>query len=136
MTACPDRYSTGRNLYSIPPGTGQDRIPIIDLRKKTSDRQKQKTVQNSSPAKFWCPAQVLKEIVMSLYHSPPFDIPIIALTTDTLGNFLGPAQHNSPCGTTRLHPQGKGGPAGTYCVGTDPKILPKLWVSVVGSPER
>ena len=25
-----------------------------------------------------------------------------------------------PCGTTRLHPQGKGGPAGTYCVGADP----------------
>ena len=44
--------------------------------------------------------------------------------------------HNSPFGATRLHPQGKGGPAGTYCVGADPKKFPKLSVSVVGSPER
>ena len=71
VTACPVRYSTllpvvrsalgivRSKLYSIPPGTGQNRIPIIDLRKITSDRQKDGTVQNWGPAKFFSPVQVL-----------------------------------------------------------------------------
>ena len=64
---------------------------------------------------------MLLSFSMSRSPSLPFEIPIIVLTTDQnvsskafSWRTLLPVQKEAPSGATRLHPQGKGGPAMDY----------------------
>ena len=133
MTACPVRYSTllpvVRSTLGIPrpklllySPRVLDKIILqcIEPRQKTSDRQKDRTVQNRGPANFCSPVQMLLSFPMSRSPSLPFTIPIIVLRNQNETSIAFswrtplPVQKRAPSGATRLHPQGKGGPAMDY----------------------